>query len=192
MAWIIGRKSDKSIIEITGKLYENDFSLEELKDNIPINKGGTYTDYSFFRMSKDESERYSNGDSYQIVWTDDELTGISYTIEDSKPWAKLFTDKSSIMDDGIDYATIRLEVWKPDLSELYSSLTMLDRRITIITPKGLRYVRLDIVNGIAEAKFRSTESGTYTFPAEPKRYLSMRIFNQIQVEVDMVSFFEMI
>ena len=53
-----------------------------------------------------------------------------------------------------------------------------------VTPKGQKMVRFDIVNGVASKQFKTTESGTYTFPAVSKRYNSVRLDNQIQIEVD--------
>jgi hypothetical protein len=190
MAWIIGKKSDESVLQFSIKTP--DFTLNELQQIIPNNYGGTSSDYSYLQITELEANRYSNGDVYNIIWTDNEITGIDFTPEDSKHWAKLFTSQPAIKDDGIDYAEIKLEVWKPDLSEIATYITMLDRRVPVITPKGLSYVRLDIVNGIARANFRSTESGTYIFPSEPKRYLSLRIYNQVTVEVDLVTLFEML
>lgn len=192
MNWIVGRKSDHSIVEITTRSAGSYFTLQQVESIFPSKFGGVKEDYSFYEITEEESYKYVDGQSYQIIWNVDEISSIDFSLEESKPWAKLFTDKTAIKDDGIDSAFLTLEVWKSDLSEIDTSITLLDRRIPVITPRGLRYVRLNIINGTATANFKSTESGLYNFPSEPKRFGIMRIYNQIVIEVDQTSLLEIV
>lgn len=182
MAWIIGKKSDESVIEISNK--RPDFSLEDLQDIIPTNKGGVATDYSFYQLSQTEIDRLSDGSAHSINWVSNEIDSVDFALEDSKPWAKVSCDKEYILNDDTEIATITVEIWKTDLSEIDTSFNFPNVRIPIRTPNGNKIVRFDIVSGTATKSFKTSVSGEYKFPAVSKRYNSVRIFNQITLEVD--------
>lgn len=182
MAWIIGKKSDESILEISNK--RPDFSLQELETIIPQNKGGVSSDYSFLQLSTEEIDKILDGQSYTIKWVSNDLESIDFTLEESKPWAKVSCDKEYILNDGVEEAALTVEIWKTDLSELDTSFQFPNVRIPIKTPNGSKIVRFDIVNGTAIKKFKTTVSGDYVFPGVSKRFNSVRIFNQIAIDVD--------
>lgn len=220
MAWIIGKKSDQSIIEISNK--QPDFYLDDnwidkrtgsilatqqeidacfttdvnnlkivhakffkgLNSIIPETFGGTSSDYSFLKLTSEEINRILDGAAYTIVWVDGVISSIDFSLEDGKPWAKVSSDQEFIANDGIDSATLTLEIWKTDLSGIDTAFQFPGVRIPIKTPDGQRTVRFDIVNGTASRVFKTTRAGTYTFPGVAKRYNSVRLFNQIKIEVD--------
>lgn len=182
MAWIIGKKSDESIVEVNHKVP--DFELIELQDAFVANRGGVVSDYSFLQITDTEISRIEDGETHSINWVANEIDNVDFTAEESKPWAKISSNEEYIDNDGIDSATLTLEIWKTDLSEIDTTFQFPGVRIPIATPEGPKMVRFDIVNGTASKSFKTTKSGKYTFPGVSKRYNSVRIFNQIEIEVD--------
>lgn len=181
MAWLIGRKSNSEIVEFT----KSDFwTLARLQTSIPANKGGVASDYSYYEMQAGDADKVADGWAYTPVWASGEIIGVDFTSETGKPWVKLSSTKSFIANDGVDSTVITLEVWKPNLSEIQTNVQRTAFRVSIVTPDGDRFVRINIVNGVGVATFKTTKAGTYIFPSDAKRYGTMRIFNQLKIEVD--------
>lgn len=181
MAWIVGRKTGQVFIDAFGSDH---WTLAKLQESIPSSKGGVVGDYSFCNISANEFEKIFDRWDYTVEWTAGEITGVNFANETAKPWVKLSSDKSFIANDGIDSAIITLEVWKPNLSEIQTNVQRTAFRVPIITPDGDRFVRINITNGVGIATFKTTKSGRYLFPNNPKRYGTMRIFNQLEIHVD--------
>jgi len=187
MAWIIGLKpiapaTEGTFIEHLSRLP--DFTLDKLRLIIPANKGGVADDYSYFQINEADSRKIQDGWIYALTWANGEITGVDFSNETTKPWVKLSATKAYIANDGIESTVITLEVWKPNLSGIATMVQRNAFRVTIETPNGIRYVRINIVNGIGTATFKTTVAGPYTFPADAKRYGTMRIFNQLKIDVD--------
>lgn len=181
MAWIVGRKTGQEFIEAFGSEH---WTLSKLQSAIPNSKGGVVGDYSYFNISANDFFKINDGWDYTLEWTAGEITGVNFSNETAKPWVKLSSDKAFIANDGIETATITLEVWKPNLSEIQTNVQRTAFRVPITTPDGDRFVRINITNGIGIATFKTTKSGRYLFPNNPKRYGTMRIFNQLEIHVD--------
>lgn len=189
MAWIIGRKSDLSLVEITNNSFA---TLQRLETVFPQKFGGVASDYSYLDIDEVTFARISNGDSYTLDWSGTDLTGVDFTTENTKLWVKLATDKTVVLGDNIDSATITLEVWNAGLTTIRGNVNVTGRRVPILTPDGLRYVRFNISSGVGTATFKTNKTGQYTFPAESKRFDNFRIFNQINIEVDDVTLLELL
>lgn len=172
MAWIIGKKSDDSLIEISIKLP--DFSLEELETIIPGNYGGSASDYTFYQMDAVETERIKSGDEYDLEWDNHEITGIDFAAEDVKRWVKIYADKTEIDGDGSDTANITLEVWKADLSAIDTNVNVTGKSLPILTPDGERIVKINISGGVASRAFKTTKAGKWIFPGRGKGYENVR------------------
>jgi hypothetical protein len=187
MAWIIGLKPVAPATEgafVDQWIKEPPFSLAELQIRVPQRYGGVATDYSFYQLSANELDKITDGQSRTFIWSNGEITGIDFSNETSKPWVKLSATKTYIANDGVDSTVITLEVWKPNLSEIAANVQRNAFRVTIETPNGVRYVRINIINGVGTATFKTTVAGPYTFPSEAKRFGTMRIFNQLKIYVD--------
>lgn len=180
MSWIISK--DGAFLSHGNKIP--DFTLSELQEIFPAKYGGVLADYGFYELKPEENEKFLDGSSYQLLFENGNLIGIDFSPEESKPWAKVSIDKEYIKNDGVDSAIITLEIWKPDLSGIDTEFQMLDVRAPIKTPHSTRIVHFDIVNGVAQKTFKTSISGTFIFPAVSKRYNTMRIFNQVVIEVD--------
>ena len=187
MAWLIGLKpiapaTDGTLVEHI--IRTPDFTLDKLRIVIPANKGGAADDYSYFQISDADSAKIMDGWAYTLTWAGGEIAGLDLSNETAKPWVKLSATKTFIANDGIESTVITLEVWKPNLSGIATAVQRNNFRVTIETPNGVRYVRINIINGIGTATFKTTVAGSYTFPSDPKRYGTMRIFNQLKIDVD--------
>ena len=181
MAWLIGRKSNSEIVEFTKSEH---WTLAKLQFAIPTNKGGVAGDYSYYEMQAVDADKVGDGWAYTPVWSSGEIIGVDFASETGKPWVKLSATKTFIANDGVDSTVITLEVWRPDLSQIMASVQRTAFRVSIVTPDGDRFVRINIVNGVGVATFKTTKAGAYTFPADAKRYGTMRIFNQLKIDVD--------
>ena len=180
MAWIIGRKSDESTVEVSIK--QPDFTLEQLQTVIPVNYGGVAGDYSFYQMQGTDEERIKDGWEYDLTWTAGEITDIDFTPEESKRWLKVSATKTEIDDDGVETVDITLELWKADLSGIETAITA-SSTIPILTPSGERWSKASIVDGVKTKSFKTTKSGTWVFPSRAKRFRNVRVFNQVILDV---------
>lgn len=181
MPWLIGRKTDSQIVEFAG---DSHWTLEKIQSSIVANNGGSIGDYSFYELTKTDCDKIRDRWTYSVNWASGEITGVDFSGETGKPWVKLYATKTFIANDGVDSTVITLEVWKPNLSGIADNIQRTAFRVTINTPDGDRFVRINIVNGIGVATFKTTKSGPYIFPADAKRYGTMRIFNQLKIDVD--------
>jgi len=213
MGYIAGRKSDESLVEVLIKRPEwtvndetVDIRTEEilntpeklivvapefrrettgLKTVIPHNYGGKADDYSFHKMTENEQDRVKNGDSYEFTWTDNELTGIDFALEDDKQYIKVYADKTEIDGDGIEEAQITFEIWKTDKTSIDTSVGS-TIKIPVLTPigRGRKWIKVSIVNGTVTMPFKSIESGAWIFLSEFKRFGNLRVFgNRLEIEV---------
>jgi len=211
MAYIAGRKSDESLVEILLKRPEwtiDDVTIDKrtkeilntqeeinavpevyrreitgLKTVIPINHGGQASDYSFHKMTQNEEDRIRNGDSYSLIWIANEVTGIDFSLEDAKLYLKIYSDKAEIDGDGNEEAQITFEFWKTDKSAIDTSINIISK-IPIFTPNKHAWINISIVNGTATEPFKTTEYGKWIFPSELKRFENVRVLgNRLEIEV---------
>jgi hypothetical protein len=183
MAWLICSKSPSRVLEVTLR----DFTQEFLQ-----NKFGSDPNISYVSISDADANRYNDGSSYAIIWNNGNVVGLDFSEENSKLWIKPATNKINIKDDGIDSATITIEIWRANLTNLANSVNISGTPLPITTPDGTRIVRFNIVNSVATATFKTTKSGTYIFPSESLRYKNLRVFNQVTIEVEAQSLLEIV
>ena len=180
MAYVVGKKSDESIIEI--HMPSPAWSLEQTQ-TIFVNKfGGVVGDYSFFEMDNTDVIQVQDQWEHTVVWTANEITDIDWTPETSKRWLKVSCDKTEIENDGVEVAVITLEAWKADLSGIDTNLngTIL---MPIVTPFGARSVKVAVTNGVMVKNFKTDKSGSWNFPLVNDRFANVRVFNQVSLNV---------
>lgn len=184
MPWVIGKKSDESLIEISDK--KPDFDLAELQSVIPTNYGGISTDYSYYSITNQEVRRIHDGDSYVLTWVSNEITDVDFTIEDNKYWLHVSADDTYILNinNPSNSTDITFEMWDSDNTAIDTSVNTSGVRIPIGTPDGIRVIRVDFSSGQAVLEFYTSKSGEWTFPAIKQGYNTMKINNQVTVEVD--------
>jgi len=190
MAWVIGLKSNNSIVEVTTKDRNNDFTLNELETIIPAKFGGVKSDYTFYKLSNAQTNKLEDGEEYVIVWTGNLVTDINFNVEGNKRWIKIFTDKTSVKDNGTNKANITIELWDKNLIGVDTSYNDNNFRLPIVFDNRIIFVRFAVVAGVANVKFNPTVAGEYIIPVERKRFDNVRVFNRIKIEVDSVSLFE--
>lgn len=179
MAWIIGKKSDESIVEISNKVP--DFGITELQTVIPLNHGGVSGDYSYYQLPAADLDKIVDGWEYTITWAGNEITGVDFSTEENKRWIKVTVNKTEIDDDGVDSLTLRLEVWKADQSGIDTNVTA-SAKIPILTPNGEKWVKASVVNGVREVSFSTTKSGEWVVPSRV-RFNNVRTMDQASFDV---------
>jgi len=84
MSTIIARISDGVIVERTSTVPTPGFM-----EAIAINYGGVASDYAYYTLTTNEETRIDNGDAYALNWNDGVITGVNFSLENSKGWLKL-------------------------------------------------------------------------------------------------------
>jgi hypothetical protein len=108
------------------------------------------------------------GSTETITYTDvttqaDFITGVDFTPEDTKLWIHGSSDKPSILANGIDEATLKLELLLPDKSAVDTTANVtLD--IPIMSSLGPIKIRFEVVNGVGTRAIKTPTPGSWTGP----------------------------
>lgn len=143
------------------------------------------TDISLYTVSDDTEDfsRLQNGDEFSIVWTGNEITGLDWTPEDSKPIVKTTASKTVVAADGVDSVDVRIEVWKPDNSGILTTMPTKEYNLPIVKDRQLKTVRVYVENGVMERTgLTKTTPMSLTIPGASKRYKGFRIENNVEIE----------
>lgn len=180
MVYIIGRKADKKLLETTGIAGAVD--IASYKAAIAKNHGGIADDYSILSLSENttEIERIKAGHEYKLVWVADTITGVSFADFDTKIRISFKTDKTEILADGKEIATV--EAALVDSNNNPVNDTVPDVYIPVQTSRDVCRKKVSIVNGKAKFDFMTTMAGTWKFPATGVTIQGYRVHNQITVE----------
>lgn len=129
--------------------------------------GGVYADYSVFTMDDGDpiENRVNSGQLFELIWTNNEITGVSMAPEDQKPILKISVqnNKSLILADGIDSFVLELRlVDDADDPIPFSG----DIMAPIKTPKmHSKLVKMTFVNGSCDRVMKTLTSGEWMFPS---------------------------
>jgi hypothetical protein len=165
MAWIIAKVSDHSVIEVSNKIP--DFTLGELQTVIPINYGGSSSDYSYYQLSVNEISRIKDKDEYTLTWVGNNITAISFAVEDAKKWLRLTADKIKAKANGNEKITVTAKVLLYDKSGVDTSYngTIV---ATIHKAKKTGYIQFDFINGVCSKDVKTNDDGDWVIPVESK------------------------
>lgn len=190
--YIVGRKSDESLVEQSGLYGSGNPDEITVLNNVILRYGGVSADYSvkYFLDNSTEAERLANGDEYTMIWistsADKYIDDVDFSIEDSKNWLRVTSTKNTISGDGVDETRIRFRAYTPDLSGVDESYNEI-KDIPISTPNnGTALLSVEFVSGIGIIDFASTTYGKWKFPEPEKRIDSLRIskVRRINVRID--------
>lgn len=165
MAWIVGRKADHSIVEVLNKKPE--WSKAELKEVIPINYGGVQGDYSYYKLSEQELNRYDDRDDYTLTWVDDDITALDFGVEDNKRRIRFTSDKKKIKGDGVEAIVVTAEVWNAAntaIDTTYNGTMIID----IDSGRRDGLAELVFTSGVATKTLKTTECGKWRIPLNRK------------------------
>jgi hypothetical protein len=184
--YLVGLKSDKQLLYRSSTYSSNEPSDQIILENIIEKYGGTAADYSIYRINDATiaTKRIQNGDEFNLVWDNDIISGVDFTIEDSKPWIKFYTEdgKSEILANNMDTAVLIMEMWKADKSGIDITFNSIIR-FTITTPRGPAIIKCQFVNGICKKQIKTEVFGDWIFPGNLRHVNGYRIFNSQKIIV---------
>lgn len=181
--FIVGQVSTGNLVH-KSSIYPkaSSVSAADIKTNISNIKDIPENDLSVFEViDSGIINRIRNKDSYDLVWSKSGITGLDFSPEESKRFIKITTDKQRIVANGSDTATIIIEIWKADLSEIDSKVNadvLMDVRSSFY---GQIKQSVKVSSGTATISFSTSIPGTWAFPADPKRYENFRVNNQVTI-----------
>lgn len=129
-------------------------------------------------------QRIMNGESFDLVWTNDKITEIDFTPEDTKGYLKFETDKAAIVGDGNDTAEISLTVYEAN-KVIINEITA-TKLVPIKTPLGVIKAEMSVIYGVGTLQFKKINDlplGSYSFPATGKYLWGFRIWEYVHVDV---------
>ncbi len=86
---IVARISDQQVVETTSREITQGL-LEAYATNYA---DGDVNNIIYYTATSQEEDRVNNGDEYSLVWSGDTITGLDFSVEDSKYW--LSVEKSA-------------------------------------------------------------------------------------------------
>jgi hypothetical protein len=167
MYFITGRIVDQAIVEKTE--ISNNVDIAAYKEAIATNYGGISTDYSIYNLDSGSTEANNirNGYECTFIWTNNEITGVDFSIEYNR---KLFTIrtvdpdnkavvKDTMIGDNIDSIILQIKTCFAD--ETLDPSVNATALIPVIVPDGrIIYLKAIIVNGIGnEIVFKTLLEG---------------------------------
>jgi len=177
----IAEKATKKILE-SG--FRSPFNEADFKAAIVANYGGIPGDYVVYTLDENDSraKRIKSGDEHSLTWTgagsSADIVDVDFTVEDSKRFIQFTSDKSAIMADGIDLATISAMVLKPDKSPDNSFTGKLD--IPCMSPVGKIKMRFAFSAGLATRAIQSETPGEWIIPIG--KINGMRADNEVKFD----------
>lgn len=164
--FIIGRKSDESFVVNTGTYSSLPSESDILKWAVDT-YGGKTEDYSLYVADQNAIDRIMGGDSFELIWEDNEVVGADFSIEDSKQRMNVSCDKVIVKKDGIDKVHITAKVYYPNTTDIDANFEE-SILIPMSTPAGVRELMATFTNGICEYDFEphlhTTSVGEYKIP----------------------------
>ena len=172
MMYVIGQLSTGEFVMRTGEYISGTLpSSDSLLAKAFTDSGIGVADLRLYTVTDPAViERINKDHEYVLTWTDLEITGIDFSLEDSKRMVVFkATDptdpdimKLEIVGDGVDYSRILVQVYLPDMSGIDTNYNE-SVKIPFVDPdnrKASLYV--NIVNGLAYRDFRSTKYGVWS------------------------------
>jgi len=186
MWFIAANKTTKAVLE--SGIRDSDFNDSNFLDNFLIALAANYStpieNISLFSTDESSTDgmRLSNGDQFELIWSSSDstgiVTGISFSIEDSKQWLQFSINKSDILSDGIEDITIESKVMDSDNLNIDTTFNgTID--IQISSPRGPAKMRFSFNSGIASKTLVTTDAGTWKIPLSSKRLSTYRVNNTV-------------
>lgn len=125
-------------------------------------------------------DRIRNKDSYELIWTDEEISGFDFSEEDVKKWLKVTSSSTEVEVSGDSTITITFEIWKRDLSAIDTSYSE-TKKIPVLTPSGERNIKVSFTNGVFIHYFNPSVDGTYIIPFQMK-FEDLRVKERITID----------
>jgi len=82
MLSLVATVVDKNVVEIRSSEI-TDGLLQAFANNYA---NGDLNGISYYTATSAEEVRIQNGDEYELVWTNDDITGLDFSVEDNKRW----------------------------------------------------------------------------------------------------------
>lgn len=170
MRYITGRISDRAIVENTD--ISSNVDLAAYKTAIAINHGGLPADYFIFSLASDsvDAKRICAGDEYVVVWDNNTITGLDFTIEDTRKLFMIKTvdpDNTSVIKDtivgnNVDSIIIQTRTCFAD-GTLDTSVNASALIPVIVPDRRTIYLKAVIVNGVGnEITFKTALEGIWS------------------------------
>lgn len=170
MRYIIGRISDHAIVENVD--ISSSVNFTAYMEAVSTNHGGSPVDYFAFTLTSDsvDAKRIQAGDEYVVVWDNNVITGIDFSIEDNR---KLFMIKTvdpdnksvikdTILGDNIDSVIIQTRTCSAD-GTLDTSVNATVLIPVIVPDNRTIYLKVIITNGVGnEINFKTLLEGIWT------------------------------
>lgn len=171
--YLIGRIADKAdagsqngLVEISG-LMNLVVGVSSYKEAIATNHGGDAADYDVFEVvSNVDAERIENGDEFDLVWDGDAIDGVDFAVEDAKFIVDFTTDKDRIDGDGVDTATVSIQIYQNDGTT--PAGVNASKVVPILKDGRSVLTRVTLTDGAGSILVTRSEGGSYRFPAVNK------------------------
>ena len=184
MYFIAAKKDTREIIELGGRSIDLTVPavLAAYKVALATNYSTTAQNISVLVRSDSHADvaRVQARASFSLVWTDNEITALDFSDEDSKRWVRVTASKTEIDADGVDTTTITVEVLKADKSGVDTNVTT-SSLVPIRTPDGDRRVKVSVVDGVAARVFKTTKAGIWVIPSVT-RFANVRVDSAVTIE----------
>lgn len=169
MIFVYGNKKDKSIFSNTGNYIGYEPDVKNIKEEAIRKFDGSEEDYSIFKIYDEEIiKRISRGDEYTLVWNEDDIFDIDFSIEDNKLQLFVTTNKN-IVKYGVESVIIsgKIKDRYGNLQEDFDAVIM----FKMMTPNGEKDVLANIVAGKLDYEYNpigitSNGAGKYKLPLE--------------------------
>ena len=173
--YIVGKISDKgTATEITnqcGCIYSSQPpSTAIILHNIVDLYGGSVSDYTLYDIDDDSNDAtriFHEGALYDLVWTGDGITGVDFSEYDSWKWLDITCDKTEIVGDGVDTATLTLTVYETDkvtVDTTYNQTIDLAVKESLPSSTENYTTQVIFVSGVSTIIFVRLNAGVWVFP----------------------------
>lgn len=160
---------DKGFVYVSQRWLTSVFPpmSQVLNDIVLPNFGGVAEDYSGYDLPNDweEAIRISKGDSFELVWDNNEVIMVSMAPQDDKPILKieLVDNKNLLQADGTDSCTVNFSL--QNNNEEVVDITV-DILAPVKTPTGAtKLLKCSFVSGLCSKTFRTNDSGVWQIPS---------------------------
>lgn len=191
--FILANNKTKDIIKVSG-MYDGltagqQITLRQRVLEKAVDTGILLADLEYYYIADSNNpisicQRILSGQSYNVNWTNGNITGIDFSAEDTKGYIKFETNKNSIKGDGIDTATITLTVYLAD--KITVKNVTVNKLVPVKIPGAVISAQMQITNGIGMLTFKKINDlplGKYTFPLPSKYLFGFKLWEFVEVDV---------
>jgi len=197
--WIVGNKNTNEILNNGFASHNKTLTQSELdafkariktkfaeRNNLQEGDISAYWINYNLNPSSDHA-RILSGDEFTAVWSNNEIVGVDFTVEDTKGWIKFESNKNNIEGDGVDETIITLTVYESNKSTIKTSLSTVNPKLVPVqTPNGIIKAAMSVTNGVGQLVFKKINDlplGRYVFPAKDKYLWGYRVWEYTEIDV---------